>query len=120
MKRGLGEIERRLFAYMQMRGQVILRAGELAKAQMAAERGVSLAGTRGDAIFQWRFRLLRCEILLNNGRAEEVLAQAEDVAVDFAAGAEDDRRVLLTEDLRGQAHRRVNRSSAALKRRRVH
>ena len=55
-----------------------LRAGELAKAQMAAERGVSLAGTRGDAIFQWRFRLLRCEILLNNGRAEEVLAQAED------------------------------------------
>lgn len=55
-----------------------LRAGELAKAQMAAERGVSLAGTRGDAIFQWRFRLLHCEILLNNGRAEEVLAQAED------------------------------------------
>ena len=31
MKRGLGEIERQLFAYMQMRGQVILRTGDLAK-----------------------------------------------------------------------------------------
>lgn len=31
MKRGLGEIERRLFAYAQMRGQTTLRAGELAK-----------------------------------------------------------------------------------------
>src|SRR3990172_11806420 len=31
MKRGLGETERRLFAYVQMRGQTTLRAGELAK-----------------------------------------------------------------------------------------
>ncbi|MEW6668381.1 MAG: type IV toxin-antitoxin system AbiEi family antitoxin domain-containing protein [Thermodesulfobacteriota bacterium] len=30
MKRGLGEIERRLFAYVQMRGQTVVRAGELA------------------------------------------------------------------------------------------
>jgi predicted transcriptional regulator of viral defense system len=32
MKRGLGEAERRLFAYVQMRGQATLRAGELVKA----------------------------------------------------------------------------------------
>jgi len=31
MKRGLGETERLLFAYVQMRGQATLRAGELAK-----------------------------------------------------------------------------------------
>ena len=31
MKRGLGETERQLFAYVQMRGQTTLRAGELAK-----------------------------------------------------------------------------------------
>lgn len=31
MKRGLGESERMLFAYVQMRGQATLRAGELAK-----------------------------------------------------------------------------------------
>lgn len=31
MKRGLGETERLLFAYVQMRGQTTLRAGELAK-----------------------------------------------------------------------------------------
>ena len=29
MKRGLGEAERRLFAYVQMRGQTTLRTGEL-------------------------------------------------------------------------------------------
>jgi predicted transcriptional regulator of viral defense system len=32
MKKGLGEAERRLFAYAQMRGQATLRAGELVKA----------------------------------------------------------------------------------------
>jgi len=31
MKKGLGEIERMLFAYMQMRGQTMLRAGDLIK-----------------------------------------------------------------------------------------
>ena len=31
MKRGLGETERMLFAYVQMRGQTTLRSGELAK-----------------------------------------------------------------------------------------
>lgn len=31
MKKGLGEIERKLFAYTQMRGQTTLRVGELAK-----------------------------------------------------------------------------------------
>jgi predicted transcriptional regulator of viral defense system len=30
MKKGLGEIERRLFAYVQMRGQTVVRVGELA------------------------------------------------------------------------------------------
>ncbi|MGH8699972.1 MAG: type IV toxin-antitoxin system AbiEi family antitoxin domain-containing protein [Burkholderiales bacterium] len=32
MKKGLGEAERRLFAYVQMRGQATVRAGELVKA----------------------------------------------------------------------------------------
>ena len=31
MKRGLGEIERLLFAYVQMRGQPTVRAGELVR-----------------------------------------------------------------------------------------
>ena len=31
MKKGLGETERRLFAYVQMRGRMTLRAGELTK-----------------------------------------------------------------------------------------
>ncbi len=51
MKKGLGEAERRLFAYVQMRGQATLRAGELVKAlrmTAPAERnllsGLSKAG----------------------------------------------------------------------------
>src|SRR5678810_1120080 len=39
MKKGLGEAERRLFAYVQMRGQATLRAGELVKALRLTAQG---------------------------------------------------------------------------------
>ena len=55
-----------------------LWAGELAKAQTESERGLSLASERHDPTLQWKFRLLRSEILLNSRRAEEVLNQLED------------------------------------------
>jgi CHAT domain-containing protein len=55
-----------------------LRAGELARAQLAAEHGITLAASRHDLIYQWKFRLLRCDILLYSSRAEEVLNQLRD------------------------------------------
>src|ERR1019366_4767700 len=39
-----------------------LHAGELAKAQLAAEHGVTVAASRRDLVYQWKFRLLRCEV----------------------------------------------------------
>src|SRR5664279_5802733 len=65
-----------------------LHAGELAKAQLAAEHGISAAASRRDLVYQWKFRLLRCDILLYSGRAEEVLNQLRDdmpPAPEFAA-----------------------------------
>ena len=55
-----------------------LHAGELAKAQLAAEHGIAVAGSRRDPVYQWKFRLLRCEILLHSSRTEEVLNQLHD------------------------------------------
>ena len=55
-----------------------LHAGELAKAQLAAEHGISVAAARHDPAGQWKFRLLRCEILVYSGRAEEVLNELHD------------------------------------------
>ncbi len=49
-----------------------LHAAELAKAQLAAEHGIDVAAARHDLVYQWKFRLLRAEILLNGGRPEEV------------------------------------------------
>ena len=65
-----------------------LHAGELAKALLAAEHGISVAASRHDLFYQWKFRLLRCEVLLNSSRAEEVLNQLHDAvpaAPEFAA-----------------------------------
>jgi CHAT domain-containing protein/tetratricopeptide (TPR) repeat protein len=65
-----------------------LHAGEPAKAQLAAEHGIEMAASRGDRVYQWKFRLLRCEILLYSGRAEEVLNQLHDAVpptAEFAA-----------------------------------
>src|ERR1035438_2544749 len=65
-----------------------LHAGELAKAQSGAEHGIAVAASRGDLLTQWKFRLLRCEILLYGGRAGEVLNQLRDAvpaAPEFAA-----------------------------------
>ncbi|MCX6627869.1 MAG: tetratricopeptide repeat protein, partial [Candidatus Solibacter sp.] len=57
-----------------------LRAGELTKAQLAAEHGIASAASRRDLVYQWKFRLLRCEVLLYSRRAGEVLNQLrEDV-----------------------------------------
>ena len=55
-----------------------MHAGELAKAQLAAEHGLSVADSRHDPLFHWKFRLLRAEILLNSRRAEEVVAQLDE------------------------------------------
>src|ERR1035441_6529675 len=65
-----------------------LHAGELAKAQLAAEHGITVAASRRDLVYQWKFRLLRCEVLLYSSRAEEVPNQLHDdvpPAPEFAA-----------------------------------
>jgi CHAT domain-containing protein len=65
-----------------------LHAGELAKAELTAEHGISVAASGRDLVYQWKFRLLRCEVLLHGGRAEEVLHQLRDdvpSAPEFAA-----------------------------------
>jgi CHAT domain-containing protein/tetratricopeptide (TPR) repeat protein len=51
------------------------RAGELAKAELSAQHGASVADSRHDLFFRWKFRLLHAEILLYSKRAEEVVAQ---------------------------------------------
>ena len=73
-----------------------LHAGELVKAQLAAERGIKAAASRPDLIYQWKFRLLRCETLLYAGRAEEAVNQLREAvpqAPEFAALAA--RRMML-------------------------
>ena len=65
-----------------------LRAGELAKAQSGAEHGIAVAASRHDLAYQWKFRLLRCDVLLYSNRAEEALNQLRDnlpPAPEFAA-----------------------------------
>src|SRR5260370_28518702 len=73
-----------------------LHAGELAKAQLAAEHGIAVAASRRDLVYQWKFRLLRCEILLYGSRAEEVLNQLRDnVPPTPAFGALAARKMML-------------------------
>src|SRR5438270_5009221 len=57
---------------------VDVRAGEMARAEKAAERGVALAAARRDLWYQWRFRLLRADILLFSRRAGPVLADLSE------------------------------------------
>ncbi|HXK03152.1 MAG TPA: CHAT domain-containing protein [Verrucomicrobiae bacterium] len=78
-----------------------LHAGELAKAEAEAERGVSLAEARKDQVYLWRFRLLRSEVMLYNLRAEEVLAYLSD---PVPAGAAFRALAARKEMLEGQAH----------------
>jgi CHAT domain-containing protein len=103
-----------------------LHAGELAKAQLAAEHGMAVAASRRDSVYQWKFRLLRCEVLLYGSRAEEVLNQMHDnvpQAPGFAALAA--RRMMLegraisllgradeSEALLGAAHRAAEAAKA--------
>jgi CHAT domain-containing protein len=65
-----------------------LHAGELAKALLAADHMIEVANSRHDVVYQWKGRLLRCEVLLYSQRAEEVLNQLRDglpQTPDFAA-----------------------------------
>jgi CHAT domain-containing protein len=55
-----------------------LHAGELAKALLGADHGIAVAASRHDLVYQWKLRLLRCEILLYSGRAEEAANQLRD------------------------------------------
>ena len=55
-----------------------LHTGELAKALLAADHRIAVAISRHDVVYQWKGRLLRCEILLYSQRAEEVLNQLRD------------------------------------------
>ena len=90
--------------------QVSLRSGELAQAQAQAEHGLQLAQNRGDKLAQWRFKLLRSEILIMSGRAEEVLARsAEQVPALPAPPALAARRKML----QGQAESILGHREAA-------
>ena len=63
-------------------------AGELAKALIAADHGMAVAASRHDLVYEWKCRLLRCEIMLHSHRAEEVLNQLRDavpLTPEFAA-----------------------------------
>jgi CHAT domain-containing protein len=59
-----------------------VRAGEMYRAQTETDRGLALAVERRDPLFQWRFRLLRAEILLFSRRAEPVLADLSEPIPD--------------------------------------
>jgi CHAT domain-containing protein len=73
-----------------------VHAGELAKAQLAAEHGMGVAEARHDPVARWKFRLLRWEILLNGLRAEEVAGQlAETIPAGPEFAALRARRMLL-------------------------
>ncbi len=87
-----------------------LEAGELTKAEATAERGLALSVKARDPIYQWKFRLLRAEILVNNGRAEVALLQLGGPipqSPQFASLAA--RRLML----QGQASSILNRPAAA-------
>ncbi len=47
------------------RARVNLQSSRYVEARKVAEQGLGLAGVLGDPVAQWRFRLLRCEILLD-------------------------------------------------------
>jgi tetratricopeptide (TPR) repeat protein len=87
-----------------------LQAGELARAEATAEQGMALAGNRHDLFFQWQFRLLRSEILLNNARAEVALAQLGDPIPQSPRFAPLAARKLM---LQGQASSILNRPAEA-------
>ena len=87
-----------------------LHAGELAKAEIEAGRGISLAEGRKDAVYLWRFRLLRAEVMLYHLRAEEVLANlSEPVPAGPAFAALAARKQMLE----GQAQSILGRADQA-------
>ncbi|HJZ97957.1 MAG TPA: tetratricopeptide repeat protein, partial [Candidatus Solibacter sp.] len=80
--------------YQRTREQFL--AGELNKALDAADSGQRLAGERRDLKEQWRFKLLRCEILAFNSRPEEMAAGlAEPMPQDAAFAALAMRKAML-------------------------
>jgi len=87
-----------------------LEAGELTKAEAAAEHGLAVSAARDDLFFQWKFRLLRSEILLSSGRAEVALAQLADAMPQAPRYAPLAARKLM---LQGQASSILNRPDEA-------
>src|SRR5262245_4366536 len=84
-----------------------VRAGEMLRAQSKADHGIALASERRDVLFQWRFRLLRAEVLLFNRRAEPVLADLSEPMPsrpEFAALAA--RKLMFEGRAVGQIHKR--------------
>lgn len=51
--------------------QVLLRQDDPPRALAAADQGLRLAEKRGDALFAWKFRLLKAEVLLGQGSAAD-------------------------------------------------
>src|SRR5713226_1025669 len=87
-----------------------IRSGELPRAQIEADRGISLAAARHDLRFMWQFRLLRAEMLLFSRSAGPALEQLSDGmpdSPDFAPLAA--RRLLL----QGQAFSLLGRAEEA-------
>jgi CHAT domain-containing protein/lipopolysaccharide biosynthesis regulator YciM len=87
-----------------------LQAGELARAEATAERGLAVSANQHDLLLEWKFRLLRSEILLSNGRAEVALAQLGDVMPQSPEYALLAARKLM---LQGQASSILNRPAVA-------
>ena len=87
-----------------------LQGGELARAEATAEHGLALSANRRDLFFQWKFRLLRSEILLNSARAEVALAQLGDAMPQSPRFAPLAARKLM---LQGQASSILNRPAVA-------
>src|SRR5262249_32264146 len=55
--------------------QAALLAADTSGVEASAKQGLGLARERGDRLFEWRFRLIRVEVLLLNGRAKPALAR---------------------------------------------
>jgi CHAT domain-containing protein/Tfp pilus assembly protein PilF len=69
--------ERRSLEDLQASGYRELRTGDLQAARAHADEGRRLAGERGDAGWERRFRILSAEVLAGQGRSAEALAFLE-------------------------------------------
>ena len=65
--------ERRSLEELQRAGYQQLQAGDLTAAEAQADEGLRRAGERRDAPWEWRFQVLRAEVLGARGRNADVL-----------------------------------------------